>query len=130
MRFKILTLSDNRLLLDFLLWLTPEALDFWYHYGKTFDKIVVEKIVFGHLYHFTKDSCRLGIVSGIVGEGYGTKMMVELIKIAKKVGCQRIYLSTFQDNSKAVSLYRRFGFIISREFTDRPRKNCEMVLEL
>lgn len=151
MKFKKLTLLDKRLLLDFLLWLTPEALKLWYHYGKIFDESVTEKIlsdfttikiggietfgkekivVFGHLYHFTEYSCRLGIVAGILGKGYGTKMMGELIKIAKQMGCKRIYLSTFQDNNKAVSLYRRFGFIISKEFTDRPRKRYEMVLNL
>lgn len=150
-KFKKLTLCDKHLLLDFLLWLTPEALEFWYHYGKTFNGDVVEKIlsdfttikiggietfgkekivVFGHLYHFTEYSCRLGIVAGILGKGYGTKMMIELIETAKQMGCKKVYLSTFQDNNKALSLYRRFGFIILKEFTDRPKNRYEMVLKL
>lgn len=148
MKFKILTLHDERLLLNFLLWLTPEALELWHYYGKIFDENKVRDIlldftsvkiggieerkiiVFGHLYNFTKDSCRLGIVSGIIGKGYGTKMMDKLIKMAKQLGCKKICLSTYGDNCRAVDLYKRFGFMIVKEFTDRPREKYEMVLNL
>lgn len=151
MKFKILTPYDKYLLLDFLLWLTPDALEVWNYYGKIFNQNIVKNmlsdfssikiggietlekeriIVFGHLYDFTEDSCRLGIVSGIIGKSYGTKMMEKLIDAAKRVGCKKIYLSTSQDNERAVNLYRRFGFVILEEFTDRPEKRYEMVLNL
>jgi len=163
MRFKILTIGDEDLLLEFLLWLTPEALELWSHHGKKFDKKRIQKIlknsnefkiagidivspdisqsyslperrerivVFGHLYKFTKNSCRLGIISGITGKGYGTRMMNKLIHFAKETGVKKIYLSTFQDNYPALSLYKKFNFKIIKEYSDRLRKAYELELEL
>lgn len=159
MRFKILTMGDEDLLLEFLLWLTPEALDLWFHFGKNFDKEKIKEIlknttefkmagidlvspdiaenykqpitkerivVFGHLYKFTKDSCRLGIISGITGKGYGTRMMKVLINFAKAGGVKKIRLSTFQDNYPALALYKKFNFKIIKEYSDRPRKAYEL----
>lgn len=150
--FKILTIGDEFLLLEFLRWLTPEALDLWFHYGKEFnlskvkeiltdydslkvagmgrDGLKMRIIVFGHLYNFTKETCRLGVVAGIVSKGYGTKMMETLISFAKSLHVKRIYLSTYQDNLHALALYRRFGFKIVKKYSDRPRKRYEMELIL
>lgn len=164
MKIKILEPGDEDLLLEFLLWLTPEALTLWHFYGKQFDLTVVSKIlgdfstikiagidnveeltspeaygnnhekerivVFGHLYKFENDSCRLGIIAGVIGKGYGTRMMKLLIDYAKKLGSKKICLSTYQDNYPALALYKKFGFKIVKEFDDRPRKGYEMELKL
>jgi ribosomal protein S18 acetylase RimI-like enzyme len=148
MYIKVLTVEDERLLLDFLQWLTPKALDLWHYYGRKFDTKIVNGILsdfssiklaliegytivaFGHLYNFTEHTCRLGIVSAVVGRGYGTKLMCELIKYAKNMGCNEIHLSTYADNEKAITLYERFGFIVTNEFTDRPRKKLELKLKI
>lgn len=164
MKIKILEPGDEAILLEFLQWLTPEALDLWYPYGKTFDlnkvKMIlanpenelriagidtVERdislsypqppkkeriIVYGHLYHFTLDSCRLGIISGITGKGYGTQMMRILINYAKSTGIKRILLSVDQNNYPALALYKKFDFNIVQEFTDKPKHRFEMVKEL
>lgn len=87
-------------------------------------------VVFGHLYKFTKDSCRLGIISGITGKGYGTRMMRILINFAKASGVKRINLSTFQNNYPALALYKKFDFKIVKEFDDRPRKGYEMTKKI
>jgi RimJ/RimL family protein N-acetyltransferase len=87
-------------------------------------------IVFGHLYKFDNDSCRLGIIAGVTGKGYGTKMMKVLIDHARKMGCKKIYLSTFKDNYPALHLYKKFGFKIIMEYNDRPRFAYEMELEI
>jgi GNAT superfamily N-acetyltransferase len=163
MIIKILETGDEDLFLEFLQWLTPEALDLWYPYGKTFDLNIVKKIlanpdelriagidtverdislsypqppkkerivVYGHLYHFTEDSCRLGIISGITGKGYGTQMMKILINYAKSTGTKRIFLSVDQNNYPALALYKKFDFKIIQAFTDKPRHRFEMVKEL
>ena len=148
MKFKILVPGDEDLLLEFLQWLTPETLKLWFHYGIQFDRkrirgiledfselkivgIDQERIVvYGHLYKFTKDSCRLGIVSGVTRKGYGTRMMKVLINFARASGVKRIYLSTFQDNYSALTLYQKFNFTIVNEFIDKPRKAYEMKKEL
>lgn len=163
MIFKILVPGDEDLLLEFLNWLTPEALELWFHYGTKFDhkkvkeilkdfselkivgidivdpdisenyKLSIRKeriVVLGHLYKFTNDSCRLGIISGITGKGYGTRMMKVLINFAKATGIKKIYLSTFQDNYPALALYKKFNFKIVKEYSDRPRKAYEMELNL
>jgi GNAT superfamily N-acetyltransferase len=164
MRIKILEPGDEELFLDFLQWLTPEALELWHFYGKQFDLAIVSKmlrdfttikiagidkieeltspeaygnnhmkeriVVFGHLYKFENSSCRLGIVAGVIGKGYGTKMMKVLIDQAKKLGNKRICLSTYQDNYPALALYKKFGFKIVKEFSDKPRKAYEMELKL
>jgi GNAT superfamily N-acetyltransferase len=87
-------------------------------------------VVFGHLYKLEKGSCRLGIIAGVIGKGYGTKMMKVLIKHAKELGNKKIYLSTYQDNYPALALYKKFGFKIIKEYSDRPRKAYEMELRL
>jgi GNAT superfamily N-acetyltransferase len=164
MRFKILEPGDEELLLDFMNWLTPEALELWHFYGKQFDITKISDIlkdfttvkvagideveeletpeaynknhtrerivVFGHLYKFENGSCRLGIVAGVIGKGYGTLMMKELILLAQVLKCKRICLSTYQDNYPALALYKKFGFKIVKEFSDKPRKAYEMELKL
>jgi GNAT superfamily N-acetyltransferase len=164
LEIKILEPGDENLLLEFLLWLTPEALTLWHFYGKQFDLAKVSEIlrdfstvkvagidkveeltsleaygtnhvkerivVLGHLYKFENDSCRLGIVAGVVGKGYGTIMMKKLILLAQVLKCKKIYLSTYQDNYPALALYKKFGFKIIKEFNDRPRKAYEMELIL
>lgn len=148
MKIKILEIGDEKLLLEFLLKLSPETLELWYFYGKQFDLKKAQEIlndfsslkiagldeeerivVLGHLYKFKNDSCRLGIVAGITGKGYGTKMMKILINFAKASGCKKIFLSTYQDNNPALGLYKKFGFIIVKEFNDRSKKTYEMKLE-
>lgn len=82
------------------------------------------------MYQFTNDSCRLGIVAGVIGKGYGNEMMQILINKAKKAHCKKICLSTYADNFPAIALYTKFGFQIVKEFSDRPRKTFEMGLIL
>lgn len=85
-------------------------------------------VVFGHLCKFDNDSCRLGIIAGVTGKGYGVKMMNVLISYAKRMGCKKIKLSTYQNNYPALYLYKKFDFKIVKEFNDRTRKAYEMEL--
>jgi ribosomal protein S18 acetylase RimI-like enzyme len=149
MKVKILESGDEQLLLEFLQSLSPEVLNNWSHYGKIFDATGITQIlldsneikiaglekngdekiiVLGHLYNLIQTTCRLGIVS--LRRGYGTKMMMVLIDHCKSIGINKIYLSVFQDNIPAITLYKKFNFKIVQEFTDRPRHAYEMELIL
>lgn len=163
MRFRILVPGDEKILLRFLRWLTPEAYSLWFHYGRRFDKRRVKEVlqefntlkiagfdmvrrdisfsflrprneermvILGHLYKIKEDSCRLGIVSGITGKGYGTLMMRKLLSSAKDLGVKKVFLSTYQDNFPALALYKKFGFKIITTYTDRVRKAYEMEVEV
>jgi len=145
LEFRSLVRKDKTLLSDFLKWLTPQAYETWHHYGGAFDQKLASKIlmsnevkiigidkknkriiVLGHLYSFSEKTCRLGIVSGITGKGYGTLMMGVLLEEARKRGVESIYLSTNKENLAAVKLYLRFGFKTVKEYSDRPEKVLEM----
>jgi len=162
MLIKELGKKDVALLQTFLLWLTPTALKTWYHYGTTFTRQNVETILansdyklacleknkivaLGHLHDFAWKFypereihhrrvriCRLGIVSGITGQGYGTLLLMELIEKSRllKPPVEEIYLSVSAENKAAVKLYSNFGFKIIQEFNDRAQTNYEMVKKL
>lgn len=44
------------------------------------------------------------------GNGYGDKMMRDLIHIAKEENCERISLEVRISNEKAMNLYKKYGF--------------------
>lgn len=63
--------------------------------------------------HRASHSCYLG---GLAidpcnhNQGYGTKMMQEIISFARKSGYKRIELSTYVNNNSAIKLYEKMGF--------------------
>jgi RimJ/RimL family protein N-acetyltransferase len=44
------------------------------------------------------------------GKGIGSEMMSQLIRFAKDTSVEQIYLQVRSDNSRAISLYEKFGF--------------------
>jgi L-phenylalanine/L-methionine N-acetyltransferase len=46
------------------------------------------------------------------GRGIGTMLMAALMSTAHLVGLERLELSVFCDNARAISLYKKFGFCI------------------
>ena len=44
------------------------------------------------------------------GQGVGTALMKEAIRVAKELGCRRLMLGTEEGNERAIRLYRKFGF--------------------
>ena len=45
-------------------------------------------------------------------KGIGTKLLKEIIKIAKKMKLKRLQLGVNVDNKKAIGLYKKVGFVI------------------
>lgn len=50
------------------------------------------------------------------GQGLGKKVLAQLVEhIYTEYQCQEIYLSLYEDNHKAMHLYRQFGFVMTGE---------------
>lgn len=82
-----------------------------------------ERIIgFGHLDLFAKEEKRhiakLGIVLDptYVGRGLGGKLLDFMIADAKKMGFEKVWLSTYSDNPRATRLYRSRGFVVEGVF--------------
>jgi L-phenylalanine/L-methionine N-acetyltransferase len=92
-----------------------------------FDDLVTKNIVFVFeeneqsigmfkLYAHTHRSAHIGYLGGLAihpdfaGNGFGVKMMQEILILGKEKGFQRIELSTATTNSKAIALYEKLGF--------------------
>ena len=52
----------------------------------------------------------LTLNSTLEGEGIGSSLMLNAIEAARNQGCHRIWLTTTNDNLKAVGFYQRLGF--------------------
>jgi len=70
------------------------------------------------------------------GKGVGTGLMNEAVRIAKELGCRKIFLGMFEGNERALRLYQKFGFKIEAYEEDAVyidgswRKDYLMGLEL
>lgn len=53
---------------------------------------------------------RLSIKDELQGKGYGKALMKEIIRYAKKNGFNRLLLGVVKNNTKAINLYKSFGF--------------------
>ena len=55
----------------------------------------------------------IGVRSSHWGRGIGTALMSALTEAADRwLNIQRIELTVFTDNARAIALYRRFGFVV------------------
>ena|SRR5271157_4436473 len=52
------------------------------------------------------------------GAGHGTEMLLSTIGEAKARGCHRICLRVWRENHRAIALYRRQGFEVTRDEGD------------
>lgn len=52
----------------------------------------------------------IGILKEFWGEGFGSKLLEELIKKAKEKGTEALQLEVLSDNHRAISLYKKHGF--------------------
>ena len=64
------------------------------------------------------------------GMGYGKKLLQYAINQAKKHGYQKMYLDSLSTSTKAVSLYRRAGFVDTEKYNASIYSDVFMVLEL
>lgn len=59
----------------------------------------------------------IGVLPHLQGTGAGKKLVSAFLERAKKRGCNRVFLTTDQDDNEAVNaFYRKCGFNIERQF--------------
>jgi RimJ/RimL family protein N-acetyltransferase len=52
------------------------------------------------------------------GAGHGTQMLLSTIDEARARGCRQIWLRVWRENQRAIALYRRQGFEVTRDEGD------------
>lgn len=59
-------------------------------------------------------------------KGIGSRLIEEVIKIARENNCYRIWLVTTNDNTKAIRFYQKRGFTITAIYINAIRKSREI----
>lgn len=60
-------------------------------------------------------SIGIALMSEFWGLGIGTAMFEEMIRIGKELGIEQLELEVFEDNHRAMALYKKMGFQIAAE---------------
>ena len=61
-------------------------------------------------------------------KGFGLRLIKFILKYAKKIGCNKIFLDVRKDNYKAISLYKKLGFKVVR--INKKKINNKIYLKL
>ena len=64
------------------------------------------------------------------GMGYGKCLLSEAVDYAKDAGYSKMYLDSLSTSTKAIGLYRRFGFVDTEKYNENERSDVFMVLDL
>ncbi len=73
----------------------------------------------------------IGLNSKLRGKGLGRKLMQDLFKLGEDTGVKRITLSVFSKNTKALNLYKSFGFKeVKRATSDKNEESIYMIKSL
>jgi len=75
---------------------------------------------------------RIYALQDFIGKKVGKALMVEVIKIAKTEAFNCIWLSVWQENTRAIDFYKRWGFIIIgyKQFVIGKEVNDDFVMAL
>ena len=66
-------------------------------------------------YFINKDECEIVTLNSLEeGKGIGTKLVQEVIKIAKKERCRRVWVITTNDNKNAINFYKKRDFSLKK----------------
>lgn len=72
----------------------------------------------------------ISLDSVIENRGLGSKLLDKVIEIAKIVGCERVWLMTTNDNTKAMRFYQKRGFNLVGFYKDAMVKAREIKPEI
>jgi ribosomal protein S18 acetylase RimI-like enzyme len=57
------------------------------------------------------------------GQGVGAALLAEALRWARSVGVEKVTLSVYQHNTRAIALYRKFGFIDEGRLSGQSKKS-------
>ncbi len=85
-------------------------------------------------YHIVKNECQITSLNSIVeGRGVGTALVEKVKKVAKKLNCKRLWLTTTNDNVDALRFYQKRDFLFKRVYpgaVDSARKKLKPEIPL
>lgn len=62
-------------------------------------------------YHIDNNECEIVSLDSMVENmGIGSRLVEQVVRIAKEQGCKRVWLITTNDNTKAMRFYQKRGF--------------------
>ena len=64
------------------------------------------------------------------GQGYGRQLLEKAVNFAKNCGYEKMYLDSLSTSTRAVKLYRKFGFKDTEKYNESRFSDVFMVLEL
>ena len=65
------------------------------------------------LYNIADGGCEITVLQSLrQGCGIGSALIREVIRVAKEMRCRRVWLTTTNDNTRAIRFYQRFGFML------------------
>lgn len=86
-------------------------------FSKMFKLVIDGKIIgyIGYMRLYERaEITNLAVARAYQGKGYGKKLLDHVIALAQKEGCEVISLEVKVNNTKALHLYERYGFITMR----------------
>lgn len=72
----------------------------------------------------------LYIFKDYYGKSIGFKLLSKVIKIAIDLGYDEMYLDTLSNSKRAISLYEKIGFKVTKKYNDNEFADIFMVLDL
>lgn len=72
----------------------------------------------------------LYIFKDYYGKSIGFKLLSKVIKIAIDLGYDEMYLDTLSNSKRAISLYEKMGFKVTKKYNDNEFADIFMVLDL
>lgn len=75
------------------------------------------EIVLGHL----------GVKENLRGKGYGTALIIELMKVSGRTEKQYFVLDVSEENPKAKTLYERMGFVVVKKYESKLKNKYSYV---
>lgn len=65
------------------------------------------------LYRLDGKACEIAVLYSLMeNQGIGSALIREVISLADKNGCERVWLVTSNDNTHAIRFYQKFGFAL------------------
>ncbi len=61
--------------------------------------------------HAHRGNLGMGILPAYRGQGLGRRLMETTLRAAQKTGFARVELDVYEDNSRAIALYEKLGFV-------------------
>ncbi len=97
-------------------WIQHWGADFIIVHGETIRYNEVEGFIFGEwkgviTFQVRGEECEITSLDSLEeGKGIGKALLIEILREAKGRGCKYLFLTTTNDNLRALKLYQKFGF--------------------